>query len=205
MNKENFEKLIQLITERDFKINTKDVELNFDTEYNIFRILPVTGRKVGFIWKTPKADEKMLRSFITAFTSKYREPNPAAYDYMVKIYGEKSRWSNMSDEDKEFAYCHHASNMYSKEELLKQVEANFSKENITNGLIRYGFYPTEYGIGIFCFWMTTGVNSAIAAMNKYLNAANIPFTNEFSDARWVFRFKLGISKSVHTNLLNQFN
>jgi len=199
----NFQNLIQLITGRDFLIKTNDTDLQFETEYTIYRILPVTKRTASFVWKTSKAEDKMLRSFITAFTSKYREPNPEAYNH---FYGGKEyRWEWKTDEQKEFAYLNHASNMYSKEALLKQVEDNFSKDGISTGLMRYGFYNTEYGIGIFCFWMTNGVQSAITAMAKHLQTLSIPFTNEFSDARWVYRFKLGLTKESHLSIINQLN
>ena len=134
MKTSNFQNLIQLVTGRDFSIATNDENLNFDTEYRIFKTLPVSGRIVSFSWKTPKADEKMLRSFITAFTSKYREPNPEAYNYN---YGGKTyRWDEKNDEEKEFAYMHHASNMYSKAALLNQVETNFSKETFAKTLLQ---------------------------------------------------------------------
>ncbi len=203
MQTQNFQNLIRLVTGRDFIINTGDTDLEFEKEYRIYRILPVTERTVSFYWKTPKADEKMLRSFITAFTSKYREPNPRAYDYMAKIYGEQSRWENKTEKDKEYAYCHHAANMYSKEMLLKQVEENFAKDGISTGLIRYGFYNTEYGIGIFCFWMTAGVQAAIHTMKSHLEKLSIPYANEFSDARWVFRFKIGLTKESHLAIINE--
>lgn len=201
MTTSNFQNLIQLITGRDFIIKTNNTELQFETEYCIYRTLPATGRSVSFIWKTPKAEDKMLRSFITAFTSKYREPNPEAYNH---FYGGKEyRWDWKTEKEKEYAYMNHAANMYSKDALLKQVEDNFSNPDISSGLIRYGFYETNYGIGIFCFWMTTGVQSAINAMKTHLNKLSIPFTNEFSDARWVFRFKIGISKESHISIINQ--
>lgn len=81
MTTSNFQNLIRLITDRDFSIKTDDTELQFEKEYVIYRMLPITARPVSFTWKTPKAEDKILRSFITAFTSKYREPNPATYDY----------------------------------------------------------------------------------------------------------------------------
>lgn len=203
MNTLNFQNLIRLITGRDFTIKTDGSELQFEKEYCIYRILPLSQRSVSFMWKTPKSDEKMLRSFITAFTSKYREPNPRAYDYSAKIYGEKYRWENRTEEDKENAYYHHSNNMYSKSDLLKQVEDNLSKDGIGTGLIKYGFYNTEYGIGIFCFWMTPGVKAAINAMATHLKSLSIPFTNEFSDARWVYRFKVGLTKEAHLSIINQ--
>jgi hypothetical protein len=201
MTTANFQNLIRLITDRDFSIKTEDSELQFEKEYVIYRILPVSGRSVYFIWKTPKSDEKMLRSFITSFTSKYREPNPANYTTCSPYFSPS--WNEMTAEAQEFAYYHHSSNMYSKEALLKQVEDNFSKDGISSGLMKYGFYNTEYGIGIFCFWMTAGVNSAINAMSKHLKALSIPFTNEFSDARWVYRFKIGLTKENHLSIINE--
>ena len=199
----NFQNLIRLITDRDFFIKTEDTELQFEKEYCIYRILPVSKRSVCFYWKTPKTDEKMLRSFITSFTSKYREPNPANYTTRSPYFSPS--WHEMTVENQEFAYCHHSSNMYSKENLLKQIEANFSKDGISTGLMKYGFYNTEYGIGIFCFWMTAGVNSAIEAMKIHLQRLSIPFNNEFSDARWVFRFKIGLTKENHLSIINQLN
>ena len=201
MNTVNFQNLIQLITGRDFLIKTDDSELQFEKEYYIYRILPVSKRSVSFMWKTPKADEKMLRSFITAFTSKYREPNPANYKTCSPYFSPS--WNEMTAEKQEFAYLHHSSNMYNKEALLKQVEDNFANESIATGLIRYGFYNTEYGIGIFCFWMTAGVNTAINVMKAHLQKLSIPFTNEFSDARWVYRFKLGLTKETHLSIINE--
>jgi len=203
MTTENFQHLIRLITGRDFSIKTEDTELQFEKEYVIFRILPATNRSVSFIWKTPKSDEKMLRSFITAFTSKYREPNPANYTTCSPYFSPS--WDEMTAEKQEFAYMHHSSNMYSKEKLLKQVEDNFSKDGIASGLMKYGFYNTEYGIGIFCFWMTAGVQTAIKAMATHLENISIPYTNEFSDARWVYRFKLGLTKESHLSIINQLN
>lgn len=199
----NFQNLIRLITDRDFSIKTEDIELQFEKEYLIYRVLPVTGYSISFTWKTPKAEDKMLRSFITAFTSKYREPNPANYTTCSPYFSPS--WNEMTAEKQEYAYMHHASNMYNKEALMKQVEDNFSKEGIASGLIRYGFYETLYGIGIFCFWMTAGVQSAINTMQKHLNSLSIGYTNEFSDARWVYRFKLGLTKETHLSIINQLS
>lgn len=207
MNRNNFEKLIHLVTGRDFNIRqqagwndySQPDELMPETRYNVYRILPVTGRTVSFDWTTPKADERFLRSFITSFTSKYREPDPHHYD---REYGGKQyRWEDKTEQEKEYAYTHHVSNMYSKKELLAQVEANFKNETITNGLIRYGFYPTEYGVGIFCYWLTDAVQEAVKTMHNFLKTNGIPYSNEYSDARWVYRFKLNISKETHTQLL----
>jgi len=205
MNIDNFQNLIQAITKRNFIIKTSDTEIINGKEYCIQRILPITQRTVNFFWKAPLTEEKMLKSFITAFTTKYREPNPRAYDYSARIYGESARWENKSETEKEYAYSHHASNMFNKAELMQQVENNFNNKEIENSLLKYGFYNTEYGIGIFCFFQSNYVTNAINSMRAYLSNSNIPFTNEYSDAKWVLRFKLGISKEAHLQILKQFN
>jgi len=205
MRTENFIKLIQAITGRDFLINTNDLDIQFAKKYQVYRVLPLTERKVYFEWVTPLNVDKLLRSFITAYTSKYREPNPKSYDYMVKTYGEKSLWINKTDLEKEYAYFHHSGFMYSKKTLLEQIESNFSNPVITDVLIRHGFYCTEYGIGIYALWQTKQVIEAINKMHSYLQSKAMPYKNEYSDAGWVFRFKLSLTKLMHLNILSDFS
>ena len=143
-----FQKLIQSITGRPLIIETTDDSILAGKEYFVYRKLPITGRSQYFKWKAATSEEKLLRSFITAFCSKYREPNPANYTTCAPYFSPS--WSELSDIKKEYAYSHHYSNMYSKEDLMKQVELNFSNPEIETNLIKYGFYNTEYGIGIFC-------------------------------------------------------
>ena len=205
MKTTNFLSLINHITGRDFLIDTKDDELQFETEYYIYKILPLTERKVYFKWKTPKAEDKFLRSFITAYTTKYKEPNPSAYDWSAKTYGDKAKWENKSPIDKERAYFHHSSNMYSKDSLMQQIQDKFNQSDIKNVMLRHGLYSTNYGIGIFILFETSFSIEAITEFKKYLQSNSIPFTNEFSDARWVYRFKLNIDKQTHQSILNSFN
>jgi hypothetical protein len=203
MKTENFTKLINLLTNRDFTLATTDAEIETNKEYTIYRLLPISKSKISFKWKTPTNEENFIRSFITAFTTKYREPRPKSYDY---TYGGKEyRWADMTDEQKEFAYYHHASNMYSKKQLLEMIEDNFSREEIKGDFCKYGFYPTMYGVGIFAFWTTKATIYAIDQMKKYLSEQGIIFSNEFSDAKWVYRFKINASKPIHMNLLHNFS
>ena len=199
-----FQNLIQAITGKDLKINTNDTEIVNGKEYTIYRTLPLTERNISFAWKAAITNEKLLRSFITAYTTKYREPNPRAYDYMAKVYGESARWENKTELEKEYAYSHHSSNMYGKQELMKQIEENFKSDTMYNTMILYGFYATEYGVGIFSLFEFDSVIKAIKQMKEYLNAKCIPYKNEYSDARWVYRFKLNLTKEAHEALLHNF-
>ena len=208
MNTLKFEKLIQSATGRAFTIQKRlsfretgpaPETLEHETIYFIGLTLPLTEMTVGFDWKTPKSDEKMLRSFITAFTSKYREPNPATY-----IEDGVNRWESFSPERKEYAHNHHAGHMFSKEDLLKQVENRFSCQEIESALNQWGFYETEYGIGIFCYWATPWVIKAIDNMRRFLAEKGVAAKEEFSDARWVYRFRVEANREVHAGLIKSF-
>jgi len=203
MKTTQFINLIQLATGRDFQIATEDQELINEKDYFVFRKLPITSKVISFKWTTPKAEEKYLRSFITAFTTKYREPDPAAYTTCSPYFS--PAWNEMTAEKQEYAYSHHASNMYNKRQLMDQVEANFNNPEITQGLNRYGFYATEYGIGTFVLFATRYVEQSIFEMAEYLKKQNIAFSNEYSDARWVLRFRINASKPIHENILASFN
>jgi len=209
MKTESLTHLINAITGRAFslekRLNWRETEkpsseVLCETIYFVSIFLPITGRACGFDWKTPKTDEKMLRSFITAFTSKFREPDPKTY---ISETGAMV-WDLMSDEKREYAYNHHSGHMLSKDKLLAQVQARFACPQIENALNLWGFYATEYGIGIFCFWQTEFVNKAIENMRKHLSEKGITAGEEFSDARWVFRFRIEANKEIHTSILNEF-
>ena len=211
MKTDNFTRLVQSVTSRPFTFSIRNgfrdmkpvgEEIACESKYFVGYTLPLSGQLVGFDWKTPKADEKMLRSFITAFTSKYREPDPATY--VSDPYGAKS-WDEMTAEKREWAFGHHASHMLSKEKLLEQVKASFALPEMESALIRWGFYETEYGIGIFSFWLTVSVRRSIEAMRAFLANKGISAREEFSDARWVYRFRVEASKEIHKALLSTFS
>jgi len=210
MNTESFTRLAQAVTGRPFtfakRLTWRETEsvgetLNTETQYFVGYNLPLSGRLVGFDWKTPKSDEKMLRSFITAFTSKYREPDPATY--VSDPYG-ATAWRDMSAERREGAFGHHSFHMLTKDKLLAKIQESFSHPEMENTLNRWGFYETEYGIGIFCFWLTATVKGSMASMRAFLGSEGVSCREEFSDARWVYRFRVEASRNVHTALLSRF-
>lgn len=204
MKTAQFTNLIQIATGRDFQIATDKEELTNEMDYFVYRILPVTGRKISFKWTAPKSEDKYLRSFITAFCSKYREPDPAAYNHGPEYCYGASKWTDKTPEQQEYAYSHHASNMYDKKQLMSQVESNFNNPSITQGLNRYGFYATEYGVGTFVLFATRYVEQSISDMAAYLKRQGIAFSNEYSEAGWVLRFKINASKTIHENILASF-
>jgi hypothetical protein len=199
MKTENFIKLINSITGREFQIETKDTEMQLEKTYEIFRITPIRKITVSFDFKVPKNEESIIKSFVNTFCNKYKEPDPLAYDGR---YG--SDWSKMTDSDKEFAYYHHSSNMLHKTKLMEQIKNNMLVSDIEDVLCKYGFYHTLYGIGIFVLFSGIYEVKAIDRMKKYLSDKNIPFKNQLSDAHWVYRFILNIDKDIHKSLLIDF-
>jgi len=206
MKTENFIKLINSITKKDFQIKTSDTELKPEETYYIFRITPERKYKIGFDFKCPKNEENLIKSFINVYCSKYREPDPANYTgWYYGTYNKKSDWNFMSENEKEFCINHHSSHMYSKSALLEQIKENMNDSNIENVLCKYGFYHTVYGIGIFVLFSGQYELNAINRMSGYLKRKNIPFRNEYSNAKWVYRFVINIDKDIHKSLLSDFN
>lgn len=78
----------------------------------------------------------------------------------------------------------------------KSVFKNFC--NYFNGIIekyRFNAYPTSYGIGIFVILgFRDNINETKYLIESSLNELGIEFKTEYSDAHWVFRYK--ISKST---------
>jgi hypothetical protein len=201
MKTENFLHLINSITNRDFMINTKDIDVVLEKEYTIYRILPITEVTIKFYFKTPKKEESIIKAFITQYSSKYLEPNPSNY---TGIYPGSKDWNNMNEKEREFAYYHHRSNMFSKNNLIQQIEENINTSKVDSVLSRYGFYETHYGIGLFVIFNRESP-IAVNKMRVFLKAENIPYSNEFSDAQWVYRFVINISKNLHKELLDKFD
>jgi hypothetical protein len=203
MKTENFIKLVQSFTGRDFQVETNDLELESEKTYSIYRYTPIKKYKISFDFKVPKNEESIIKSFINTFCNKYKEPDPANYDGKY-ANDPKDKWEFFTDEQKENCYFHHSSNMFYKTDLMEQVKENLGKSEIEDVLCQYGFYHTLYGIGIFILLGGQYELNAIDRMKKYLSEKNIPFKNQLSDAHWVFRFVININKDVHKSLLTNF-
>lgn len=55
-------------------------------------------------------------------------------------------------------------------------------------------YPTTYGIGVFILFWWEG-NDNIDKVKRILDDRGIEYYNEYSDKKWVYRFKISKSKS----------
>ena len=92
----------------------------------------------------------------------------------------------------DFEYLmHKLSLFYSKESSYKNLAEVF-KKLVASCSSR--FYVTSYGIGFDTFMLShEQVLAATKQLEDYLTSHNISFDNEYSDAYWVYRFKIGKS------------
>jgi hypothetical protein len=206
MKKTHLEKLIHALTGRVLTLDGPD-ELPLETKLGVYR----EGRPQGdanypwFTWQTPKDEDNLIRSFVSCFCAKYREPNPASYyDYHGKPAFDKYAvtWNNPMTRFNSPCWNHHVSHMLTKEALREQVEARAA--NFTPAQAALCFYPTNYGVGIFSLFGGPWVASNLQAMAAHLTALGVPFRTELSRAQWVTRCVINAGKPVHIHLLSTY-
>lgn len=207
MKKIQFQELIQAVTGRPLTVSTSLDEIPLDSKIAIHRPWKEEQTRLSFDWKTPKKEDSLLRSFITAFCSNYLEPDPKTYSRNCSCYGDtwkrhEESWENPKTHWSCAPWLHHRTHQASKESLKSQVIANFA--NFDAGTARLGFYETNYGIGIFTIYGGEWVEKSLDDMKRHLNFHAIPFRNELSDAGWVTRFVIGIDKPTHSTILGTF-
>lgn len=85
---------------------------------------------------------------------------------------------------------------------FNSIYTNFSKSfNKLIELDGYNSYPTTYGIGIFVLFCRK--TESIAKITAKLESLGIEYRNEYSDAGWVYRFRISQSKE-NINKINKF-
>jgi len=68
------------------------------------------------------------------------------------------------------------------------------------------FYTTLYGIGYLCLFMSlNSMKTLNKGLSEYLKSKKIGYSNEFSDAGWVYRFVINQDVKIHNQLLTDFN
>jgi hypothetical protein len=195
MQTSQFEKLIQAVTGRPLLLSLTSEEIPLSGTVAVLRPHKPGTTAEAYEWKTPSKEDSLLRSFLTAFCSRYLEPDPASYTDWAKHADEweDARWHCS-------LWGHHRSYKVSPEKLRSQIIANFSGFDAVSA--RLGFYPTLYGIGIFTFYGGAWAKNALTEMAGYLRSQSIPFKMEMSDAGWVTRFVIGLDKETHRGLLD---
>ena len=113
MKTAQLQQLIQAMTKRGLTLDCAD-EIPLESTVGVYRVgRPKSdGNWPWFTWKTPKDEDNLIRSFITAFCSKYREPDPATYlDYSGKprFCEYAAKWNDPATRPDSPCWNHHAS------------------------------------------------------------------------------------------------
>lgn len=178
MEKQLFENLINQITNRNLTIKSNTIDLN--SEYQVYH-----NDKPNFIFKTPKKIDSLFSSFISQYTKKFKQP--------------QQKYIDLFNFKNDSLYLKH--HCFTESMLLSEIKQNFKNESVLRFYSKYGFYSTDYGIGIYVQFLDTKI---FDSMEKYLSNNNIPFTLEFSEKEYVLRFKINVNKDFHENLLKDF-
>lgn len=88
---------------------------------------------------------------------------------------------------------------YTKDELLDKIVTS-NKDRVYKGC----FYTTLYGIGFWSIFSSRENKEVAVQLHEYLKSNGIKYTNEFSEAGWVYRFVIKQDVKVHNRLLNDF-
>ena len=86
-----------------------------------------------------------------------------------------------------------------KDSTLKQIIAK-NQNRVYRGL----FYTTLYGIGFWSIFSSKRDVDVAKDLAQYLQSKNIKYSNEWSDAYWVYRFKINKDVELHNKLLSEF-
>ena len=180
----NLENLAKKITGLNIKIFIPDNPNDKYTYYNRFNGVlseeTVYGVQIDdcieYTFKTTKKVETFFKSFINQHIRKY-EMKQGFWGYI--------------DDSKNLGW------VYPKKETIV-------KKLISDRVSKYHYYTTLYGIGMFAYF-TRDVKNATKNLSEYLDSKNINYTNEFSEAGWVYRFVINSEVKNHNKLLENFN
>lgn len=177
---------------KNFKINIDLIE--FLDSNSIFEIATL---QVNF--DLPANLENLFKSMINAIIAKINSYYAARGASILKDFG----LEHVLKEYKEF-YCFKKNklNLFNKSKFLETFK-NKNNSYFSRGLL----YATNYGIGYFCVYMNKNLFENInKQISDYLNNLKIGFKNEFSEAFWVYRFKIaGNDKISNIEILKNLN
>ena len=178
-----FNELLQQITNEKIMIHCNDEPIELDCIYTVVSVEKNEGGNhyFEFEFKTPKNIDRLVSSFISQFCSKYKKNLP-----QFEKYGRGS-------------LGHHR---YSKEGLLSIIKDRFTDVSFIEFYCKYGFYSTNYGIGIYIPYLDV---KYLDKMDMFLKNNDIPYKNELSKKEFVYRYVINIDKDYHKSLLNKFS
>ena len=186
MKLEDFERLVSDITEckvKLFLLTNQNAKKWYEQEFKratsielntIYGVVTDDGSMIDFNFKTGKNEDSLLRTFLTQYTQKVKQ-----YELIDGEIVELNK----------------------KQKLDKIITSNKNSDRVHKGL----FYTTLYGIGMFDFLNSQLVHNILhKKIDEFLKSNGVNYTNEYSDAAWVFRYKFEMPIEKTNDLLNKF-
>lgn len=130
--------------------------------------------------------------------------NPVSHDvckeFVLYGIGNKFMYSFKSRKNLTYDIC---IELIAKKQNISYIDYSkiFKKSGISEKFKR--IYTTTYGFGIECIFFNNDEIKKLVC--DYLDNFGIEYTNEYSEAGWVYRFKIGKSKTNIDKLLKLQN
>lgn len=175
---------------------------------------------------TKEAEEKCFEAEVKKYMSWYEDTEEEAKKSAAKLFEPDITWSGYwynctkvyisYDGTKLFTRTVQKSKSYNVEDILnwvaKDKKAYFGTfgaftEKMQGVCKKMGYlnswsvYPTTYGIGVWVFY-NWDLEKDLKNVADLLNKFGVEYYTEFSDARWVFRFKIS-KKSINLDKISK--
>ena len=108
------------------------------------------------------------------------------YDYIGKIVKIPNRTINQTTE--------YFLKKLNTDVIYKNFSDEFNKILKAKGMNNYNSYPTSYGIGVFLLGSSNKIEDCKDQIESKLHELGVVFNTEYSNANFVFRFKISKSK-----------
>lgn len=167
----------------EYKERVYREEYNFCFEYN-----PM------FKDKTQEELDKHAREFAERNVDSKASRNEYDANLLYIEYGDKLIIKKISVKSKEITVDYIRKEIEKNEKAYSGAYGNFAlkmqKMLRDNGIERgFQIYPTTYGIGVWIYY-NFGVEYDIKRVTEIMEKYGIEYYNEYSDAGWVYRFKV---------------
>ena len=175
---------------------------------------------------TKEAEEKCFEAKVKEYMSWYDYSEEKAKESAAELFEPDRTWSGYwynctkvyisYDGTKLFTRTVQKSKSYNIEDILNWVAKDKKAYSGTFGaftekmqgvckkmgyLNSWSVYPTTYGIGVWVFY-NWDLEKDLKNVADLLNKFGVEYYTEFSDARWVFRFKIS-KKSINLDKISK--
>lgn len=176
------------------------------------RLSSIFGEKIRLYELTNQDAKKYEKRYILREDEMFKEnfiygvkiDSLIYFDFKVKSFDNvmKSFYTNFINKYLAHTFCIIDNNFVELGVIRAKEKLSISLDN--ERICKFLTYSTNYGIGIWCFFIPkTTFNEAKKQLETLLSKNKIGYKNEFSDAGWVYRYLISGSYIDHNLLIEQ--